>query len=103
MSLLLPPRCPDTIVAILAGDARQAARHQPVVAVAVGEQKDAQHQRPALEPPVVPDRRVRQRQELLDDVRVGRRAEPLGPLAARGGVEIRQRTPVPSTRRRTPA
>ena len=39
--------------------------------MAVGEQKDAQHQRAALEAFVVPDGRVRQRQELLYDVRVG--------------------------------
>ena len=59
-------------VAIGAGDARQAARHHAVVAVAVRDEKHAHHQRAAFEAVVVPDRRVRERQIFLDDVALGR-------------------------------
>ena len=88
MSLLLPPRWVETIGRPSGGDAGQPARHQRVVAVAVGRQKDSQHQRAALEASVVPRRRVRQRQALLDHVGIRRGAEAAGPLFAAGGVEV---------------
>ena len=79
---------PRDDVTLLAGDSRQPSRHQAVVAAAVGDQEDAKHQRPAFEVRVVPDRRVRQRQELLDDVGVRGGAEPLRPFPAGVRIEV---------------
>ena len=75
-------------VPILAGDARQPARHHAIVAAAVREQKHAQHQRAAFDALGVPDGCMRQRQELLHHIRIGRRAKAFRPFAARIRVEV---------------
>ena len=82
VSLLPPPRWLETHrAALAAGDARQAARHHAVVAAAVGDEEHAQHQRAALEPAVVPDRRVRERQIFLEHVAL-RRTPAAAPSSA---------------------
>ena len=73
-------------MAILAGNACEAARHRRVAAGAVRKQEHPQHERPALERSAVPDRRVRQRQELFHDVAVGVGAEAVVRRLLRLGV-----------------